>query len=233
MNVEQMINEWKPHNLRHSETVEMEQLCEWFKNENNKLGDYEIGQTDQEFLVISNARMCLIEKYEDIKRKIYAFHDKQKKNSTRDNTQKLKRSFLGTVQFAHEIVNVEESKDILINGIKKYLDKNVKNFNFKRTVACIEHGKTGKRPHVHFCFTLTDDTTRLSRLKPAECRNSLLRIFKNHKMDIRIEKGQQNIAPAVKYVLKCEREHLGYDIENLDDFPEKIIFCNTINGKEI
>lgn len=223
-----MINDWKPHNLRHSETVEMEKLCEWFKTENSKLGEYEIGQTDQEFLAIANARMCLIEKYEDIKRKIYAFHDKQKKNTTKDNTQKVKRSFMGTVQFAHEIDNIEESKDILINGIEKYLNKNVKNHNFKRTMACIEYGSTGKHPHCHFCFSLTDDFTKLTRLKPAECRNSLLRIFKNYKMDIRIEKGQQNIDPAVEYVGKSEQEKYGNAL-----IPKKIIFCNTINGKEI
>ena len=154
---------------------------------------------------------------------------KQKKKTTKDsNTQKVKRSFMGTVQFAHEIDNIDESKDILINGIEKYLNKNVKNTNFKRTMACIEYGSTGKRPHSHFCFSLTDDITKLTRLKPAECRNSLLRIFKNYKMDIRIEKGQQNIDPAVEYVGKSEQEKYGNAL-----IPEKIIFCNTINGKEI
>ena len=226
MNVEEIYNNYKTVEEKEAEIPELIEL--------KALVDKDLISHAEKYKVEGSLDFNVDSYFMDLEKILTKWNDchntivKQKKRPAKDNTQKLKRSFMGTVQFAHNIDNVEESKDILINGIEKYLNKNVKNFNFKRTMACIEYGATGKRPHCHFCFSLTDDLTKLSRLKPAECRNSLLRIFKNYKMDIRIEKGQQNIDPAVEYVAKNEREKYGNDL-----IPEKIIFHNTINGKDI
>ncbi len=200
----QMIETYTPHSKRHDNTVEMKTLNDWMLGEIKKLETPEMLESfknvdSPEVWALMDARMRLINKYEALKKKIYIMLDRRQ-NRSDDGPQKNRRNHLITINFKEKPENAD---CVLVDKIKCWLAKNDKKQNFTKWDFCIEYGITGSHPHAHIC--ISTDPTRLVRLRPADCRNSLLSAFKGFCMDIRVEKASSNY--PIEYIKKDEHEH--------------------------